>query len=95
MDLLDVLAVCIFFIGRSAPVMGDGFRKEFSKLEDLCGFSQPMLSLWQCQQQCQKTRRDVVHILGTHKPVVIIKSPDKPNLAYSVHEKSEMEEVLI
>ena len=39
MDLLDVLAVCIFFIGRSAPVMGDDFRMEFSKLGDLCGFS--------------------------------------------------------
>ena len=41
----------------------------------------------------KKTRRDVVHILGTHKPVVITKSPGKPNLAYPVHEKSEMEEV--
>ena len=28
-----------------------------------------------------------------HKPVVITKSPGKPNLAYPVHEKSEMEEV--
>ena len=31
--------------------------------------------------------------LWAHKPVVITKSPDKPNLVYSVHEKSEMEEV--
>ena len=59
--------------------------------------------MWLFPNQCQvygsvsnnvkKMRRDVVCILGTHKPVVITKSPDKPNLAYPVHEKSEMEEV--
>ena len=59
--------------------------------------------MWLFPNQCQvygsvsnnvkKTRRDVVCILGMHKPVVITKSPGKPNLAYPVHEKCEMEEV--
>ena len=56
-------------------------------------FPQPMLSLWQCQQQCQKNEERRRLYTRTHKPVVITKSPDKPNLAYPVHEKSEMEEV--
>ena len=41
----------------------------------------------------KSTRRDVSRILGMSKPVTIAKSPDKPNLVYSVIEKREMEEV--
>uniref|UniRef100_A0A1X7V9H4 Uncharacterized protein n=1 Tax=Amphimedon queenslandica TaxID=400682 RepID=A0A1X7V9H4_AMPQE len=41
----------------------------------------------------KSTWRDVSRILGMSKPVTIAKSPDKPNLVYSLIEKSEMEEV--
>ena len=34
-----------------------------------------------------KTRKEVVHLLGMYKPVFITKSPDKPNIIYSVNEK--------
>ena len=73
---------------------GDDFRKEFSKLGDLRGFFPTNVKFMALSAtMSKKTRRDVIRILGMHKPVVIAKSPDKPNLVYSVYEKSEMEEV--
>ena len=79
---------CLYFF------RGDDFRKEFSKLGDLCGFFPTNVKFMALSAtMSKKTRRDVIRILGMHKPVVIAKSPDKPNLVYSVYEKSEMEEV--
>ena len=68
-------------------------ERSLVNLETFVAFPQPMSSYGSVSNNVKKTRRDIVHILGTHKPVVITKSPDKPNLVYPVHEKSEMEEV--
>lgn len=35
------------------------------------------------------TRKDVIRILGMNKPVLILRSPNKANIVYSVAEKSD------
>lgn len=74
---------------------GTDFRKKFGKLGDLRGFFPNDVKFMALSAtMSKKTRREVIRILGMHKPVIIAKNPDKINIVYSVYEKvTEMDDV--
>lgn len=72
---------------------GKDFRKEFSKLRDLRGyFSQYVRFMALTATATMQTRKEVIRLTGMHKPVLVLKSPEKPNTFYSVEMKGELEE---
>ena len=74
---------------------GSDFRKEFSKHGDLRGFFPIRLRIMSLTATASTaTRENVSRLLGMYDPVMIVRSPDKPNIRYTVIEKEqEMEEV--
>uniref|UniRef100_A0A1X7VAA9 Uncharacterized protein n=2 Tax=Amphimedon queenslandica TaxID=400682 RepID=A0A1X7VAA9_AMPQE len=94
--MAEKLVALVIHEAHCCKKWGDEFRKDFSKLGDFCGFilkNVKFMALALSAAMSKSTWRDVSRILGMSKPVTIAKSPDKPNLVYSLIEKSEMEEV--
>ena len=84
---------CTSLLMRIYFFRGKDFRKEFSKLGDLCGyFSQYVRFMAFTATATVQTRKEVIRLTGMHKPVLVLKSPKKPNTFYSVEMKGELEE---
>ena len=72
---------------------GKDFRKEFSKLGDLRGyFSQYVRFMALRATATMQISKEVIRLTGMHKTVMVLKSPGKPNIFYSVEMKGELEE---
>ena len=79
------VTICSFAFCR-----GNDFRKKFSKLGDLRGFFPTKLNFMALTATAsEKTRKEVIRLLGMVRPFVIVKSPDKPNIVYHVYEKEK------
>ena len=68
---------------------GKDFRREFGKLGDIRGYFPQRLKFMALTATASlQTRKDIIKLMGMCKPVAVIKSPDKPNIYYSVEEKN-------
>jgi len=76
--------------------IGKEFRKEYSNLEEVRELLDTSVNLMSMTATATKPkRRDICKLLGLVKPVMIIKSPEKPNIIYKVIKKiSGIEETL-
>lgn len=71
-------------------IRGKEFRKEFNKLGELRSFFPSNLRFMALTATASKsTRNAVIRILGMQKPVVIVRSPNKANIVYSVSQKED------
>lgn len=67
---------------------GIDFRREYSRLGDLRGFFPSHVKIMALTATASSaTRKDVIKLLGMKKPHMIIRSPNKENIAYSVERK--------
>lgn len=76
-------------------VRGTEFRKEFGRLGDLHGFFPPSVHFMALTATASNSvQKHITRLLGMSRPQMVIRSPDKPNICYSVSEKcSTLEEI--
>ncbi|XP_019854607.1 PREDICTED: uncharacterized protein LOC105313494 [Amphimedon queenslandica] len=89
-SLHDRLVAFIVDEAHCVKKWGKDFRKDYSKLGGLRGLLPSGVHFMALTATASNfTRNEVIRSLGMTKPVMIIRSPDKPNLYYSVMEKTE------